>query len=140
MEIEFLIVADSAQAVNNKLYLLGGGWDRWTSAAYPCPIQMGIAVGLKVPWDETNERHRVSVSVIDADGQGVVPPIIGEVEVGRPPGIRPGVSQRALLAINAGFPIPRPGSYEVVVGIPGGTEERVQFEAVVGGQGTIRLQ
>ena len=28
MEIEWLILADAAQVTGNKLYLLGGGWDR----------------------------------------------------------------------------------------------------------------
>ena len=28
MEVEWLILADSAQVIGNKLYLLGGGWDQ----------------------------------------------------------------------------------------------------------------
>ncbi len=139
MEVEFLILADSVQAVDGKLYMLGGAWDRWTSAAFPSPIQMGIAVGLLVPWDETNEKHPVTISVVDEDGKEAIPPISAEMEVGRPPGVRPATTQRSLRAINASFPLPRPSRYQVVVTAPG-TEKRVTFDAVVGGKGTVRLQ
>lgn len=139
MEIEFLILADSVQAVNGKLYMLGGAWDRWTSGAFPTPVQFGIAVGLIVPWDETNQRHGVSISIVDEDGSQIVPPISGEIEVGRPPGLREGISQRSLMAINAGFPLPRPGRYEIIATAPDGAEKRVAFDAVVSGQGSVRF-
>lgn len=140
MEIEFLIIADAVEAVNRKLYMMGGGWDRWTSPTYPSPMRLGIAVGLLVPWDETNERHRLRLSVIDGDGKPVIPEIHGEIEVGRPPGMAPGSKQRALLTINAGFPLPRPGPYEVVVTAPAGEEKRVAFEAVLPAGGTLQIQ
>lgn len=139
MDIEFLILADSVQAVQGKLYMLGGAWDQWTSPSYPVPIQIGIAVGLLVSWDETNQKQNVTIAIQDADGKDVVPPIAGQIEVGRPPGLRAGVTQRSLMAINAGFPLPGPGRYEISVSTPEGGERRVAFEALVAGQGQIRL-
>ena len=141
MEIEFLIMADATEAVNNKLYMMGGGWDRWHSPSYPAPIRLGIAVGLLVPWDETNEKHPVRLAIVDADGKPIVPDIGAQVEVGRPPGITAGSTQRALLAINAGFPIPKPGRYEVrVVAGQDGMERRVTFEAVLAGGAPVQIQ
>ena len=140
MEIEFLILADSVQAVSGKLYMLGGGWNRRTSASFPSPATMGIAIGLLVPWDETNQTHRVTISILDEDGTQAVPQINGDVEVGRPPGLRAGTEQRSLLAINASFPLPRPGRYEVIVEAPLGAQKRVAFDAVVGGSGTVQVQ
>jgi hypothetical protein len=140
MEIEFLITADSVEAVSGKLYMLGGGWDRWTSQSYPAAIRMGIAIGVLVPWDQTNEKHRLTVLVKDADGQQVVPPIGAEVEVGRAPGLTPGTTQRAILAINAGFPLPKPGRYEISVTAPDGSEKRVAFDAALAGRGTLQVQ
>jgi hypothetical protein len=139
MEIEFLILADSVQAVDGKLYMLGGGWDQRTSQSYPEPIQLGLAISLLVPWDETNQKQSLAIAIRDSDGRDVVPTINGQIEVGRPPGLRPGVTQRSLMAINAGFPLPAPGRYEVSVSLPDGTEKRVAFEAHVGSQGQIRL-
>ena len=48
-----LMLADSAQAVEGKLYILGGGW----SLVGPEPTPMAIALKIEVPWDETNRRH-----------------------------------------------------------------------------------
>jgi len=140
MEIEFLIIADAVDGVNGKLYVMGGAWDRWTSRTYPSPIRLGIAVGLLVPWDETNEKQSVRLSIVDADGKPVVPDIDGEIEVGRPPGLTPGTTQRALLTINAGFPMPKPGRYEVSVTVPAGAEKRVAFDAVLPAGGTLQIQ
>jgi hypothetical protein len=141
MEIEFLIIADAAEVVNNKLYMMGGGWNQWRSPTYPAPIRVGIAVGLLVPWDQTNEKHPVRLSIVDADGNAIVPNIGAQVEVGRPPGITAGSSQRALLAINAGFPVPKPGRYEVcAVAGQDGMERRVTFEAVLAGGAAVQIQ
>ena len=141
MEIEFLIIADAAEVVNNKLYMMGGGWNQWRSPAYPAPARLGIAVGLLVPWDETNEKHPVRLSILDADGRPIVPEIGAEVEVGRPAGITVGTKQRALLAINAGFPVPGPGRYEVrVVAGRNGEQRNVTFEALLAGGPTVQIQ
>jgi hypothetical protein len=141
MDIEFLALADAAEVVNQKLYMLGGCWNTWRSAAYPSPARLAIAVGIEVGWDETNQRHPVRLSIVDEDGKTIVPDITAEVEIGRPPGITTGVSQRALLAVNAGFPLPRPGRYEVrVVAGQDGVERTVTFEAVLVGGPTVQVQ
>jgi len=140
MEIEFLIIADAVEAVGGKLYMIGGAWDRWNSRTYPSPIRVGIAIGLLVPWDETNQKHSISVSIVDADGGRVVPEMGADVEVGRPPGMRAGSAQRAVLAINAGFPLASPGRYEVCVAGPNGVEKTVTFDAVLAGRGPLEVQ
>jgi hypothetical protein len=140
MEIEFLIIADAVEAANGKLYMLGGGWDQRAAPAYPAPCQMGIAIGLSVPWDETNQNHSISISIRDADGTPVIPTIQGQVEVGRPPGLRLGINQRAMMAINAGFALPRPARYELCVALPNGVERCVAFEAVLAGSGQLTIQ
>jgi len=35
MQLDFLILADRAEAVNGKLYLLGGAWDRLGLTSLP---------------------------------------------------------------------------------------------------------
>lgn len=112
-----LLLADAAHAVDNKLYILGGGW----SVTGPDPVPFAIAMKLEVPWDRTNERHRWALRLLDADGQAVVVPtehgpaaveISGEFEVGRPPGIPPGTPIDLSVAINSGpIPIPAGGRY-----------------------------
>lgn len=112
-----LLLADAAQSVDNKLYILGGGW----SVTGPEPVPFAIAMKVEVPWDRTNQRHRWTLRLVDADGQAVMVPtdqgsrpveIAGEFEVGRPPGIPPGTPIDLSVAINSGpIPIPPGGRY-----------------------------
>lgn len=130
MEVEFLILADGAQAVAGKLYLLGGGWDQYRAHSFPVQAPLGIALGLTVPWQETNQKHSVELSIINEDGDSVAPPMNAQVEVGRPPGIKPGSPQRVIIAVNAILPIPKAGRYEVVAKVEGQVLRRVHFDAL----------
>jgi len=101
-----LLLADAAQVVQGKLYILGGGW----SITGPDPTPYAIAVKIDVPWLETNRRHRLELDLVDSDGQPVrvndQPLVVsGEFEVGRPPGLPPGTPLDVVLAINIG-PLP----------------------------------
>lgn len=96
-----MLLADSAQAVNGKLYILGGGWDIIGSA----PTPTAVALRIVVPWNESNMKHRWRLQLQDADGKGVKAgekPIEfnGKFEVGRPPGHTPGTPIAFPLAIN----------------------------------------
>ena len=61
MEIEWLILAEAAQVVGQKLYLLGGGWDRLSIAKTPMYYNMAVAASFKVPWNETNVKHSFEI-------------------------------------------------------------------------------
>ena len=87
-----MLLADAAQAVEGKLYVLGGGW----SITGPDPTPSAIAVYIQVPWDRTNVEHAFRFDLVDSDGDsveletetGVEEPITieGSFEVGRPAG------------------------------------------------------
>ena len=62
-----LILADSAQAVNGKLYILGGGW----SITDPANINMSIAIKIEVPWTAANAPHNFHLVLVTEDGQPV---------------------------------------------------------------------
>jgi hypothetical protein len=105
-----MLLADAAQAVEGKLYVLGGGW----SICGPDPTPTAIAVKVEVPWDQANLRHQWRLSLLDSDGTPVEADgpegrhsiaVEGEFEVGRPPGLRPGTPIDLPLALNFG-PIP----------------------------------
>ncbi|MDE2059679.1 MAG: hypothetical protein KGL31_06080 [candidate division NC10 bacterium] len=109
-----MLLADAAQAIDNKLYILGGGW----SIIGPDPAPSAIALKIEVPWTDTNRKHRLELKLLDADGQPVRVPtqagehpveFRGEFEVGRPPGLPEGSPLDMALAINMG-PLPlQPG-------------------------------
>ena len=107
-----LLLADSAQAVADKLYILGGGW----SVTGPGPTNMALAIKIEVPWDQSNRRHVWRIELLDADGGQVqlagpsAPQPInlsGDFEVGRPAGLPEGTPLDLPLAINlAAVPFP----------------------------------
>jgi hypothetical protein len=123
-----LLLADAAQAIDNKLYILGGGW----SVTGPDPSPSALAISLKVPWDEANRRHDLRVELLDSDGQPIRVgsqedgrPVVIEshFEVGRPPGLRPGTPIDLALAINHGPVALAPGGrYEWRLSIDGHSE------------------
>lgn len=101
-----MLLADAAQAVGGKLYILGGGW----SIAGPEPTSSAIAIKLEVPWDLANRPHELNLALLDDDGRPVVVDskpieIHGRFEVGRPAGMPAGTPLDAVFAVTIG-PMP----------------------------------
>jgi hypothetical protein len=110
-----LILCDAAVADPlGKLHMLGAGWSITTSPTGPS----AVAALVKVPWDRANTKLSTSLVLVDADG---APVSVSEnqrigtetiIEVGRPPGLKPGTPLDAALALTVGpLPLP-PGRYQ----------------------------
>jgi len=130
--VDFFILSDYAEAVNGKLYLMGGGWDRVFVQDFQKPVTISFAVGLLVPWNATNIRHTVQITIEDHDRkQPTGFSVDASFVTGRPPLITEGESQRTILAL-PGVPITfeGPGAYQAVARIVGGVEKRVGFRLV----------
>jgi hypothetical protein len=117
-----VILCDSAEAVNGKLYLMGGGWN--VLYAVNQPVNVAVAMILAVGWDEANRRHALAVALLDHDGNqvriGDQPVAVGsEFEVGRPPGVKPGTALNTPLVMNfQGLLLPE-GGYEFKASVGG---------------------
>ena len=133
--LDWLILADGAQVVGGKLYLLGGGWDVLTvNSGFPVQQHLAIAAAFRVPWTQTNQKHSVEIRLLNDDSQEVLATIAGEFEVGRPPGIPPGSAQRSQLAAQLVVGFAQPGQYGIRCAI-GGEEQvtnQVSFRVVAG--------
>ncbi len=114
-----LLLADWAEVLNGKLYIMGGGW----SETGPAPSPSALATIIEVPWDETNRKHTVKFQLLDSDEQPVTVSgpvglpqkieVTAEFEIGRPPGSTPGTSFNVPMALNLGaLPLP-PGKVYV---------------------------
>jgi hypothetical protein len=124
-----MLLADAAQAVEGKLYIIGGGW----SITGPTPAPSAVALKVEVPWDEANTKHSFELSLLDADGKPVVvatpqgeQPIQlgGEFEVGRPAGLIPGTPIDMAMAFNLGpLPLPAGSRFTWRLAIDNRTEE-----------------
>lgn len=130
MHVDWLILADAAQIVGGKLYLMGGGWDVLAvNSGFPIRRHCGMAAAFRVPWNEANQVHNVEIEIADQDGNVLVN-VAGQLEVGRPPGIPQGHEQRAQLAIDLDLELKGPGTYVIVARIQGKESARVPFLVV----------
>ncbi|MDP9203946.1 MAG: hypothetical protein M3P12_00620 [Gemmatimonadota bacterium] len=130
-----LLLCDAAQAVNGKFYILGGGWSMILAPGVPTPVT--LAVKLSVPWDQANRPHKVRAALMDADGQVVDlgdGPIEaeGNVEVGRPPGLKPGTPLDVLFALPFGALAFESGTYAWQLEVDGDPVTREPFIVLPG--------
>lgn len=133
VSLEWLILADSAEIANNKLYMLGGGWDLLTvNSSFPVSRHVAIAAAFNVPWSATNQKHNVEISIVAEDASEALGGIAGEFEVGRPAGIPPGSAQRTQLAAEAVVEFKLPGAYSIRCKIDGQEQRPVPFRVVEG--------
>lgn len=113
-QIEFVINADHAEAVNGKLYLQGAGWTDiarpMTPNGQPAIVHMGMAVSILIGWNETNRRFPLTLTLQHEDGDEIAK-VAAQVEAGRPAGIPVGSDFRSVLAIGAEIQFPKTGGY-----------------------------
>jgi hypothetical protein len=133
MKIEFLILADSAQVVGGKLFMLGGAWNLHRSGNYPSQFQFSIALSIIVPWDEAGVRHPFTLTIADDAGVPVIPQIQGQFEVGKSDQIPNETAQRALVSVNLTMAVPHPGRY-IVSATAGASKVDTTFDAIFIGQ------
>ncbi len=132
MDIEWLILADSAQVVGNKLYMLGGGWDRLiVNKGLPVTRQVAIAVSFKVPWSETNEKHSFEIEIATEDGKSLGKSN-GQFEIGRPVGVQPGQDQRTQIALEISMNIAQFGTFVINALVNEEVKRSVPFNIVQG--------
>lgn len=110
-----MLLCDYAEELNGKLYVMGGGWSRNFTPGQPS--NMALAIKLTIPWNEANRPYDINVRLVDdnhdpvRNEEGKDIEIVGKVEVGRPPGIRPGSNLDSALALTFAGLILLPGTY-----------------------------
>ncbi|MBI2705542.1 MAG: hypothetical protein HYX32_09670 [Actinobacteria bacterium] len=108
-----MVLADSAQVADGKLYILGGG----VAHIGPQPQPLALALLIEVPWDRANIQHDWKIELLDEDGAPVMHegmPILvgGTFEAGRPVGQTPGTPLAVPLAIGfSALPVEMGKSY-----------------------------
>jgi hypothetical protein len=105
-----MLLCDSAQVAEGKLYILGAGW----SLTGPDPTPSAIALKIEVGWNEANAPHHWELFLEDEDGTEVIIPtpegprpieVRGDFQVGTPAGLPEGSPIDVSLAVNLG-PLP----------------------------------
>jgi hypothetical protein len=111
--IDFLITADRAEAINGKLYLMGGAWDRLWVGDFTKPQSVSFAVGIVVPWNSTNEEHALTVRLVDQD-EVEIANVRANFAVGASAQVRRSESQRATVAVQIQAQLKGPGTYKLI--------------------------
>ena len=102
-----MLLCDSAQVADGKLYILGGGW----SVTGPQPVPSAVAIKLEVDWHELSREHHWELFLEDADGGAVMidtpdgaQPVEmrGDFAVGQPQGVPEGSPVDVPMAVNLG--------------------------------------
>jgi hypothetical protein len=128
-----LLLCDSAQVANGKLFVLGGGWTSLTKSQVG-PVMLGLAILVIVPWAGTNQKHHLAAELVTEDGHPVggdqPVAIFGDFEVGRPAGIKAGASLNVPFAFNLGLPLVA-GAYRWDIKLDGSTEASASFEVIL---------
>ena len=110
-----MLLADSAQVADGKLFIQGGGW----SVAGPEPVPSAVAIKVAVDWHEFNASHHWELILEDADGKLVqfetpegtqTIEVRGDFSTSTPDDVPQGTPVDVPIAVNFG-PIPlAPGS------------------------------
>ncbi len=127
MEIGFLMLADHSEAINGKLYMVGGGWNVLRLPELPHEWGFHIALGLDVAWSETNQPHNLQVDIHDPDGIELGDGLSADFETGRPPGMPAGQDQRLVMSIGTTATFSTPGPHAAVVQVNGEEIGRARF-------------
>ena len=73
MKVAAMLLADFAEVVNGKLYIIGGGW----SISGPVPVPSAIAVKVEVPWSPADQKHNLKLELLDSNQRPVSVPMEG---------------------------------------------------------------
>lgn len=128
------MLCDHAQVAEGKLFICGGGWN----ITGPMPSASAVAILFEVPWDRANERIKFGARLVTTDnlpvtvvgplGDPVPVQIAGELEVGRPAGLKRGSELNAPFAFNVPpLPLEPDSRYLWIVEVEGGEPSTIHL-------------
>lgn len=132
-----MLLCDYAEELGGKLYIMGAGWSQLRTPNQPS--DMALAIKISVPWNQANEPHTLMIRLVTEDGdpvpneRGEEVIVGGKVEVGRPPGVRPGSSLDLPLAARFTGLVLEPGTYRWELTIDGTPLGRTPFDVIGAG-------
>ena len=129
------MLCDHAQVADGKLFINGGGISRFHGPGLPPGTSLALL--MLVPWENTNAPITIDLQLLTQDGQPVQDlggsPIRIQIqtEVGRPPGIEPGVPIDLPLTFQVGGLRLPSGRYTWRLSVDGETSQAWQLSFTV---------
>jgi hypothetical protein len=130
--IEFLFIADHAEAQNGKLSVIGGCWTDHTRTldtnGAPSVSHFGIAASVYIPWNQRRNPPSATITVENEDATEQLFQVeIQTAAVDETQGLPEGSDQHAVFAINANFTFPATGGWRVIGDLKNGSPVRRWF-------------
>jgi hypothetical protein len=124
--------ADHAEAVNGKVYMNGGFWNRWRATSYPQVFPpLAVVAVLDVPFAQYHRNHKIVISLVDADEKELPLRAEGIIRVGADVSMDYGDSSLVPFAANfTNVLIPSAGTYSFVLSVNGAELDRFQVKAL----------
>lgn len=127
MEVEVFALCDAATDSGGKLNILGA-FDRINGRQFPL-VHPHCAIALRVRFDRIEEgNHRVKISLIDADGNSVIPGLDGNIGIKFPEDVQ-SVCANMVLNMN-GLKFEKPGQYSIELALDGRYEKSLPVNVV----------
>lgn len=114
MRLEYFLLADKAESLGGKLYMLGGGWDTLNVMALPTLASYDIVASLMFEPAEAG-THNFELTLVDESGELVLGPVGGELTVP----LGDGTPRRLMLVLNGPFPAAKTGQHAWRVTVDG---------------------
>jgi hypothetical protein len=133
-EIGWMILADKAEALNGKIYMLGGGFDRLVVRDIRNQPQVGIAMEVLVPREMAGQPIPLVLSREYPDGRAALPSIAaGNMTMPiMPTQLADGIEMlRGLIVITVSFDLPSAGTYIIGATLGEGLKKMVRLDIVV---------
>ena len=71
MEVDFAFLSDSAELVEGKIYVLGGGIDTLWAPQVPSVYTLTCVLKLTFDVAEIGRKHKLEIHIIDEDGKSI---------------------------------------------------------------------
>jgi len=128
--IRTFYLADKAEVVNNKLYVMGGYVDITWAPKFPTAINLTALLTLGIP--AILAGHTVKFGIhISSPLVGSIAQIDGTTVANRGPGqLDESIPLRAILTLPVLVPVPSPGTIALQATVDGGATERVELRVI----------
>ena len=126
--IEFMFLADRAEAINGKLYVMGGCWDRVEVAGLPMTYPLAIALRVVVATDDPLEEHVLN---LDITGPGEARLATRGIRFTRQSAPVPGGSQGIVIGAPTVAFLTESGHFEIGASVDGGRRATTGFDVVL---------
>lgn len=137
MQVEWMIMADSAEIVNNKLYMMGGGWDTLViKRDLPTRHTVSLALAVMVTPQDSPDTSQLSIQIND-EADHKLASVNARIDAERisKSGSR---SRRMQMAFRLPLRFQRHGRCTVTAAIDGTTAAQSIFQVTQGEQSDVK--